>query len=169
MSGAAYERELKRLLEARGWCVVRSAGSMGEGDLSVKSTDDISFDVMMSLPVGSRGAIVEAKKTSGDEPAFYLGRSEYRREQVDALFENVERGVPVVWAVRRTSGSFAQRAWHLWVFTPAWGDRHKKLPWDSASTVDDVFGPVVNEDALEDGDAFSADLKREEAYSDNDG
>ncbi len=68
MSGADYERELKDLLEDLDLRVIRSAGSMGEGDL-------VCLD-----PSGRREpAIIEVKSIKGS--TYYSSSSSREKEQ----------------------------------------------------------------------------------------
>lgn len=112
---STYERELKKKLEEKDWVVIRSAGSLGEADL-----------ISMKVHTGDRGGtiiktrLIEVKKTSKDKKK-YLTR---QPEQWTQMVEHAERGIPVYYAVRFTSGSLDNR----WQFYPVEGIEDKDNP-----------------------------------------
>lgn len=76
MSGADYERELKDLLIRAGCKVIRSAGSMGDADLTA------------IRPPGESIMIIEAKKFTGN--VFSVKKNEKMRLQWFAMIELAE-------------------------------------------------------------------------------
>ncbi len=63
-----YERELKRILEKLGYTVIRSAGSMGEGDLVV--LEDVE---------DPKSYVIEAKSVK--DSTFYTSNTKKDKEQ----------------------------------------------------------------------------------------
>jgi len=107
MSGSDYERELLNILEDEyGWLAVRSAGSMGKGDIiAIHPKSDNS-------PI-----VIEAKKTSKDR--HYCSQDP---EQFEMMSGHAERGINSVYAVRHTTGSLDNR-WQI-----HWLDGNEKSP-----------------------------------------
>lgn len=80
--GSPYERELKRILEGNGWVVIRSAGSLGSGDL-------------VALTPNSH-ILIEVKSCKGN--TFYTSRD--NKEQFNALNKLAKEGINVNYAIR---------------------------------------------------------------------
>lgn len=103
MTGSAYERELKSILEEKGWVVVRAAGSLGTGDI-------VAIDISDVFPVVK---IIECKKTKDDR--YTVSRKKKTKEQYLLLKELAGRtaGVKrfsVEYAVRYTQ----DKTWYFW-------------------------------------------------------
>jgi len=84
-----YERELRKLLEELDYIVVRSAGSMGEGDLVVLDP------VAEVLP-----HIIEVKSVKGD--VYYSCRTDTDKEQYTHMrkMQEILDGIEYLYAVR---------------------------------------------------------------------
>lgn len=122
MSGSDYERELLNILEDEyGWLAVRSAGSMGKGDIiAIHPKSDNS-------PI-----VVEAKKTSKDR--HYCS---YDPEQFEMMSGHAERGINSVYAVRHTKGSRDNR-WQIhWLDGTA--ESPRVLKREDGKNLDEVF------------------------------
>jgi len=104
---AQYERELKNILQDDyNWLVIRSAGSLGKGDIiAIHPKSDNS-------PI-----VIEAKKTSKDR--HYCSRDP---EQFEMMSGHAERGINSVYAIRHTTGSLDNR-WQI-----HWLDGNEKSP-----------------------------------------
>ena len=100
MGGVSYERELKRLLESKGWFVVRSAGSLGLGDLVALREDVVDGGEVVSY------LVVECKKTR--KQAFYVSMNSKTKEQYDSLVGLSGRLNRVCYAVR----FMGDRSWY---------------------------------------------------------
>ena len=80
MVGSSYERELKKLLEQKGWLVIRSAGSFSSDLVALKPTEHM---------------IIEVKSTKHDK--FYTTLD---KEQFDILNSYAKNGYTVYYYVR---------------------------------------------------------------------
>lgn len=83
---AKYENELRKLLEVRGYIVIRSAGSMGEADL------------ILINPKNNRAKMIECKAVAGDR--FYTTNTKKNKEQYDIYKKRNAQGLDVWYAVR---------------------------------------------------------------------
>lgn len=123
---SAYERELKSLLEARGFYVVRAAGSHG-------------LDLVATRPSRARGPetyIVEEKSTR--KSAFYVGGAEAKAQWAQAS-SLATAGHEVLYAIRFKGGSRRDR----WQLFPVDGPCPKPMRRGEGLLLDDVFGPVL--------------------------
>lgn len=100
MTASSYERELAQALEREGWIVIRSAGSMGHGDLVALRPDE--------------ALVIECKKTR--DKAFYTGRRARTREQYHGLLRLRERGLRAYYAIRFVG----ERVWHFYPVRPGY-------------------------------------------------
>ena len=83
---SAYERELRDMLERVGYVVIRSAGSMGEGDL-------VAIE-----PATSIATVIEVKSVKGDR--FYSSNTQLGKDQYRHMQEMMSLGVRCCYAVR---------------------------------------------------------------------
>ena len=123
---STYERELKALLEARGFYVVRAAGSHG-------------LDLVATRPTRAHGAetyIVEEKSTR--KSTFYVGGAEARGQWAEAT-SLARAGHQVLYAVRFKSGHRSDR----WQFFPVNGKQPRPMRRGEGLLLDDVFGPAL--------------------------
>jgi Holliday junction resolvase len=96
MSGT-YERKLLDILEKQyGWLAVRSAGSMGKGDVLAIKPDHPNSPI-----------VIEVKKISDD--TFYASSGEKNKKQWWMMVGHAKRGINTCYAVRHTSGSTDNR------------------------------------------------------------
>lgn len=125
-----YERELKNILDERGWVVIRSAGSMGEGDLIAFFPDG---DTVKNL------ALIEVKKTQNADKK-YLKSGDRSKEQWRQMYDHAETGIPVIYAVRHTSGSLDGR-WRMHVIDTDEYDRDDApiLERDEGNSLQQIF------------------------------
>lgn len=99
MSGSDYERELMRILRARGRRVVRSAGSMGEGDVVVIHPILRGQGECMD-PAWSGGSILEAKAVGAREPYYRPSKRVKDRAQYAVALEMEGAGYDEWYALR---------------------------------------------------------------------
>lgn len=86
--GSPYEREVKRVLEDElGYLVIRSAGSMGEGDL-----------IAISPPPDCYAYPIEVKST--DKRTFNVSNTQKDKEQYQQIREKAQLGYPYVYIIR---------------------------------------------------------------------
>lgn len=136
--GSKYERELKNILEERGWLVIRSAGSLGTGDL-------IAIGPKLHI------LIVESKKTN-PKRATKAGLTRYyisgdrKKEQFDGMMDTFEwfeekekRGKwTVCFALRRTFGRRKDR----WSIHNLPLEAYKPIKEEEGVTLDDYLVSV---------------------------
>lgn len=127
-----HERELRDKLEARGWFVVRGAGSM-------------TMDLVACRP-GQPPILIE-QKTAMSGPTLYL-HGERNREQWRGMHALASAGHRVCYAVRFRASRNGDDGWRFGV----WGDASMarepvtfKLR-GAHLRMNDVFGPVPEEE-----------------------
>jgi len=108
--GDKYERELCELLEKARVTSIRSAGSMGKGDVIGLPT------VEGALAREIQHVVLESKKTQ--ENAYYTGSNDYTKEQWRACCD-VAKFHPYYYAVRWTTGSYDDRGWEFFEVVPS--------------------------------------------------
>lgn len=85
--GSPYERKVKRVLEELGYIVIRSAGSLGDGDL-----------VAISPPPECYAFIIEVKSTNDNK--FTVSNTQKEKEQYYMMRDRAELGYPCLYIVR---------------------------------------------------------------------
>ena len=100
MSGSDYERELKSILEENfDYIVIRSAGSMGEGDLIAIPYDDLTKEItcnsFRNLPT-----VIEVKSTNKD--TYYTTNNEKDKEQYEVMKYKEDKfyGINFIYCIR---------------------------------------------------------------------
>jgi len=108
--GDKYERELCELLEKSDVTSVRSAGSMGKGDvIGLPTVEEV-------LARDVQHVVLECKKTQED--AYYTGSNQYTKEQWRACCF-VANSHPYYYAVRWTTGPYDDRGWEFFEVFPS--------------------------------------------------
>lgn len=121
MAGSDYERELVSILEDYGWLPVRSAGSMGKGDVIALHPDHDNAPI-----------VVEVKKTKKDR--HYCSHDP---EQFFMMSAHAEAGHNAIYAVRHTQGSRDNRWVVHWLDGEA--DSPRVLKREDGDTLDETF------------------------------
>lgn len=103
MSGSDYERAFVGMLEDRGWLGVRSAGSLGKGDIVAIHPDREASPI-----------VVEVKKSS-KEP-YRTTMNEKTKKQFDMMKEHARRGIHTIYAVRFLNGD-KDTMWQIYEVT----------------------------------------------------
>lgn len=134
-----YERELKNILSDRGWICIRSAGSLGEGDLITIYPDGNSVKKLV---------LIEVKKTQNPDKK-YLKSGERSKEQWRQMYDHADNGIPVVYAVRHTSGSRDKR-WSIHIINPDDYDRDDApiLEREDGNSLPQIFEKRNDEQAI---------------------
>lgn len=123
MSGSDYERELVSILdEEYGWLPVRSAGSMGKGDIIAIHPEKENSPI-----------VIEVKKTGKDTHYCSLDP-----EQFFMMQEHAKRGINSCYAVRHTTGSRDNRWQVHWLDGGA--DSPRVLKRGEGDTLEETFG-----------------------------
>lgn len=99
---ARYERELRAMLEAHGYLVVRAAGSLGVADL-------------VASPPGLPSIYIEEKSTQDDAVFYVRGRA--LRDQYNRARDIARAGHIIIYAVRFKTGpqNADDRRWRFFV------------------------------------------------------
>lgn len=85
--GSTYEREVKKVLEELGYLVIRSAGSMGEGDL-----------IAISPPPDCYAYPIEVKSTN--KRRFNVSNTKKDKEQYHQINQKARLGYPYTYIIR---------------------------------------------------------------------
>ena len=124
VSGSKYERELKEILEDEGFIVIRSAGSMGEGDLVAIARRGAATDVY----------IIECKSTNKD--VYYSSNdSEQFKEMKGNMDKYKDDFIFYIYAVRWKDGEHSPKKEKWEFYDPTETEIMRK---DGGSHLDDI-------------------------------